>query len=109
MNPDDRTATAEECAFFFAQFLSFVLEGVQLDPDGKGMTTVVRRWIAIGYHLFPDMFTTPVDPQRPNRNWRTPGPLITMTELSRQPLVGCDPKTLKKMAQQFVARMEQLS
>ena len=106
MNPDDHTASVEQSAFFFAQFLSYVLEGVELDEGGEGLTLVVKRWTSIGFALFPEIFR--VHFARGDRRRRTfvAGPQMTLNQLARQPLLDCDPRQLKKIADEFMKRFD---
>jgi hypothetical protein len=104
-------ADVERASKVFREFLLFVL-GVKLfDSRGKTCQQVVRRFAALAYYFTPEMLRMPPDGQLRHtvKSKQPKGPPISLAALSRQPSVNCDPKLLKKMAQQFRERLDQLS
>jgi hypothetical protein len=102
-------AEIENAARQFNELLLFCLEGVTLDPDGVGMRTVIRRFAAIIHRLWGANLLREEILIKRGHVRRVGGEPISLAGLSRQPLLQCDPRILKKLGDEFMQRIDSLT
>lgn len=102
---DERADEIEFAAKGFKTMLQFCWDGVTLEPDGVGLRTALRRFVAIAHHLCPDVLRgEAMTKTRRGKLRRVDGGPLTIAQLASQPQISTYPKQLEKMAAEFMAR-----
>jgi hypothetical protein len=93
----------------WSEFLRYCFEGVWIEPDGRNFQLAIKRFVAVGYAMFPNLLRVPREGyvgngHGPKPKKRKVGEPITLNELAKQ--ARTTPKTMEKMAKEFMDRWE---
>jgi hypothetical protein len=102
---DQLAAEIEAEARQLREFILFCWEGIALDDEIQ-FNLAIRRFCSVAFVLFPNVLCTQVERERGQhgRYVVVDGTPISLAALSR--LVTCDPKTMKRLAAQFLERID---
>jgi hypothetical protein len=106
---DDADLISQRAANGFREFFQYCFDGVFLEPDGVQFQLAIRRFCSVAHHMFPSMLRVPppghVGTGHGRKGSRRKvGPPITLADLAKQ--ARSTPKTMEKMAKNFMDRWE---
>ena len=108
-SPKPKDEAIESGANMLREFILFCVQGFALD-DEKQFRTCLRRFVAISHHFFPNVLRGPqvmVQGRYGGRGKLVEGPPLTLKQLAMQPQLRSCEKQLKRMAAEFMKRLQE--